>query len=401
MKVAIIGGGIGGLSAALCLSGYGIEVKVYEQSSSLRQDGAGVVLWNHATLVLRSLGLETDLLSLGCVLNRGDVRNQSGSELASFSLSALSKDTQKTPVLGIRRSALLKLLSKHLSPDVISYNKKVTNFEQTTKGVNIFFQDTSLERADIVIGVDGIHSSIRKILHQEKPRYAGYVGYQGIASLDTSILGHGVANWFMGRGSQFGIIPVGSKDVYWFGTINCPEKAIPSLVNSKKVLRSNFSAWAKPILELVDSLEQDQIVQTPIYDYPPRLEWGRGRVTLLGDAAHATTPTFGHGACLAIESAAVLSAALGQKNLDTEPLVKALRTYEKNRQFKTRGIINHSWLLGRILQSKNRILEQLMNGILFLAPNQWLLAGLRRSIADDFLVNLMTQKDKQFGSADE
>jgi 2-polyprenyl-6-methoxyphenol hydroxylase-like FAD-dependent oxidoreductase len=155
----------------------------------------------------------------------------------------------------------------------------------------------------------------------------------------------GLSLWSYGRGAQFGLIPVGGGRVFWFGTTTVPEDRIASLGLHREELRARFGDWHPPIPETLEAVDEKALVRVPIYDRPPARRWGVGRLTLLGDAAHATSPTLGQGACLAIESAAALAHALQR----TPSIETALRHYERARQRRTAKIIDQAWRIGRAI----------------------------------------------------
>jgi 2-polyprenyl-6-methoxyphenol hydroxylase-like FAD-dependent oxidoreductase len=351
MRVLIIGGGIGGLTAAIALRRVGIDATVFEQAPALRERGAGLTLWSNAMQVLDALGLDEAVLAASTRLQRGEVRDRAGRLLAAFPLGPLA-DRMGAPIVGIHRADLLAALAAHVDTADVHLDARFVDFSQDARGVTACFADGREERGDVLIGADGIHSRLRALLVGDPQRYCGYVGWQGVATVSHPDFPLGLSTWSYGRGAQFGLIPVGSSQgrrVFWFGTTTLAEDRIPSLGPHRQELRARFRHWHPPIPEILETTDETAILRIPIYDRPPVKRWGTGRATLLGDAAHATSPTLGQGACLAIESAAALAGALRRgPSVET-----ALRRYEQFRQERTARIINQAWRLGSQIQWEN------------------------------------------------
>jgi hypothetical protein len=170
------------------------------------------------------------------------------------------------------------------------------------------------------------------------------------------VLPDGAALLAVGAGSQFGLWPCGPGQLYWFLTKNAPQDAAHDKAEAVALCRD----WAAPIPEIIEGTSENAIVQNDILDRPPLRWWGRGRVTLLGDAAHATTPNLGQGACQALEDAVMLAHCLS----GVQPVEAALRAYERVRIPRTTAIVRDSWQSGRILQPDRPALEWLRNRLM-------------------------------------
>jgi len=168
-----------------------------------------------------------------------------------------------------------------------------------------------------------------------------------------------------GCGKRFGIVPIGPKRVYWFATKNAQEGESEVGGRRKQELLQLFGDWHQPIESLIDATEPDTILRHDLYDRVPLKDpWGRGRITLLGDAAHPTTPNLGQGACQAVEDAVVLAGKLQ----GAEDVVAALRQYELQRSPRTAYITNLSWRLGRMSQWENPVACWLRNTFMRAVP---------------------------------
>lgn len=157
----------------------------------------------------------------------------------------------------------------------------------------------------------------------------------------------------IGGGSQFGAWPCGAGKLYWFLTKNAPRGTVQAKTEAVAVCRN----WAAPVPEIVAGTSEGAILQNDIVDRPPLRWWGRGRVTLLGDAAHPTTPNLGQGACQAIEDAVVLAHCLSE----TRSIQTALRKYEGLRLPRTTEVVRNSWQTGKVIQLDSLALERLRN----------------------------------------
>ncbi len=375
MRALIIGGGIGGLALAIALRHVGLEVTVCEQAPALREAGAGLTLWSNAMRVLRVLGLTDSILDVSTPLARGLICNQTGKVLANIPLGELGQK-MGAPIVGIHRADLLAVLSSRVDPNDVRLGAKFVDFTQDDRGVTAHFADGTQQRGDLLVGADGIHSRVRELVLGDRLRYCGYVGWRGVADIRAPDLPTGRSIWSYGHGSQFGLIPIGGGRVFWFGTATIPEEQIALLGPHRQELLKRFHDWHVPIPDVVAAADVETLVRTPIYDRPPVQRWGVGRVTLLGDAAHATTPTLGQGACLAIESAYVLADRLR----GGESVESALRSYERERQTRTARIIRQSWNMGVSIQWQNPLACWLRNQAVHWMPLRWHLRSLEKII---------------------
>jgi 2-polyprenyl-6-methoxyphenol hydroxylase-like FAD-dependent oxidoreductase len=344
----IIGAGIGGLAAAVALRRTGIEAVVIERVSSIREIGAGIAIWSNAVNALRELGLETRVMNSASVVERTLVRTPKGRLISQNEFGALTREAG-APTICIHRGVLQKILLESLPSASVRTGTRCSGFDDSTA----ILESGERIAGDVLVGADGISSVIRDGLHgAEAPRYAGYTCWRGICH-DSDVLPERSALLVIGAGSQFGLWPCGGGQLYWFLTKNAPRGSAQTKADAVALCRD----WAAPVREIIDGTAEDAILQNDIVDRPPLRRWGRGGVTLLGDAAHASTPNLGQGACQALEDAVILAHCLGTMR----PIEAALREYERLRIPRTATIVRRSWQTGKALQLDSPALELLRN----------------------------------------
>lgn len=350
MKALIIGGGIGGLSAALALNRAGIRCQVFEQAQELREIGAGLTVWIGAIRGLRQLGVADRWWSLGSKVDRLEVRTSRGRKLATTPLAGLERRFGMPAGYVVHRAELLRELATVLEPGQVRCAARCVSIDQEGNRVLARFADGSEASADLLVGADGLHSVVRSHLHgASKPRYAGYTCWRGIAHLDVRDPPPGTSFETWGPGARFAAHHCGPGRLIWYATCNAPEAGADSPAGRKADVQETCRAWHPPIPEIIEATRGEEILRNDIVDRVPAKTWGRGRVTLLGDAAHPTTPNLGMGACLAIEDAVCLAASLA----GGPDVAASLRGYERRRLPRATAIIHDSWWIGRVGQWEN------------------------------------------------
>ena len=345
LKALVIGGGMGGLSAAIGLRRAGLEVEVFERTPELREIGAGLSLWPNAVKALDRLGIAAEVRSRAVPEVAGAIRTSNGAILFATSARDLERAFGEVTVM-VHRAELQTVLVHALGASSIRLGATCTSFEQDASGVTARFADGSTARGDLLVGADGLHSVVRAQLHGNlKPAYAGYTAWRAVVPFAPERLTPG-ESW--GRGARFGQVPMNRGRVYWFAVQNAPEGARGS-GGEKAELGRIFRGWHEPIPDLIEAADEALILRNDIYDRPPLDWWGQGCVTLLGDAAHPMTPNLGQGACQALEDAVVLADCLREAG-DTGA---ALRTYEARRIPRTTFLVNRSRDIGRVAQWQN------------------------------------------------
>jgi FAD-dependent urate hydroxylase len=351
-RAVVIGAGMGGLAAAIALKQTGWDVAVYERAPEIREVGAGITLWTNAFKVLRKLGVGESIEAMSAPIRQSELRNWRGKLLVSSDFAKVSVKLG-APTVGIHRADLQAKLADALGHEHIHLGMTCVAYSQDEKGASAMFAEGGEERGQILVGADGIKSLVRQHLLGEEPlRYAGYTAWRGVGLIDRPEVPLGVTALAMGRGSQVGMLPIGGGRTYWFATANVPAGGTAGPGGHKADLLAHFADWWPAIPAAIEATPDAGIVRNDIFDRPPARKWTDNRVTLLGDAAHPTTPNLGQGACQAIESGYVLAKCLKE----AETAEAGLLAYEKSRFDRTAMITNESMKLGRMLAYENRLM---------------------------------------------
>ncbi len=359
LHVSIIGGGIGGLATASALQRQGIGVTVFERNPELREIGAGLTLWANGVQVLRSLGLGDALAAVSARLTHFECWSWRGRRLGSMRLDTIERRVG-APSVGIHRADLLRLLAGEVSQGSIQVQAHCVGFRAEPEHVVARFDDGREQQTDLLVGADGLYSVIREqLLGKAPPRYSGYTCWRGVALFEEQHVSPGISSETWGRGRRFGMLPIGNGRVFWYATLNCPAGEQDREGERKKNLLRLFGGRRHPIGSLIEATDEQAILRNDLFDRTPVRNSGRGRVTLLGDAAHPPTPNLGQGACQALEDALVLAGCLS----DQRELVAALRAYEARRRKRSAAIIEQSALVGKIGQWEQPLLCSLRDGL--------------------------------------
>lgn len=370
LNLGIVGGGIGGLAAAVALRRIGVEVTVYEQAAELREAGAGLMLWPNGSRVMRDWGLLEAVAARGGRASHFVLRRHTGEVLLK-----LPVDQFETPAFCLRRSDLLAVLLAGFAGEKIRLAHRLAAMTPLSDRVQLRFETGAVAEHDAVIGADGIHSRVRAALNDHTaPVYHGYLIWRGVVGFDGAGVDPGWNSETWGRGQRFGLLNTGQGRYTWYATANLPANHPDRDGGRREELLSRFAGWHAPILTVLEHTPESAILKNGAFDLPPLRRWGDGRITLLGDAAHPCTPNLGQGACMALEDAATLARCLAK----IKPIEEALRRYESLRLARTRHIQQRSRLLGRIGQCHEVLLAASRQTLAGWLPAAWLSPGLRR-----------------------
>jgi len=367
VKIAISGAGIGGLTLAIALQRKGFDTTVYENAPVIKPLGAGLILAANAVKALMDIGIGYEVLEAGRVIKKLRIKDKQGRILSEADSEEVTKKFGFVNNFAIHRADLHKVLIGLLQPGTLRLGKGCVGLHQEEDGVTVNLSDNTSVKYDALIACDGIHSTIRKqLLPASELRYAGYTCWRAVIDQPPSNFNVEESSETWAAEGRFGVVPISKNRVYWFACLNAPPNDIAKQNFSVSDLLYHFESFHSPIPEIIMRTKNEQLIWNDIIDIKPLKKFAFGRVALLGDAAHATTPNMGQGACMAIEDAAVLANCF-EANISIE---QTLTQFERNRIGRTTKIVNDSWRLGKIAQLENPFLVSLRNAAFKLAPRK-------------------------------
>lgn len=356
LRAAVVGGGIGGLSAACSLSRRGIDVTVFEQAETLGEIGAGLTIFPNALRQLERMGLGEALAAVGAKIGGGSQYCRADGTVVG---SIVTTDSSGwNGVYGMHRADLLNVLAAHLPPGNIRTGHRCIGFEQSAVAARLKFANGETADADIVIAADGIHSVLQKYVVEPKPpEYSGVRAYRGLIPREK------LPGWpqeahqvWMGDGKHFMVYPVRSGRLLNYVGFVPSENATTeswSAVGDRDELAASFDGWDPRVMRVLEAVES--CFWWGLYDRMPLQSWTRGRLVLLGDAAHAMLPHLGQGANQGIEDGVALAVLLEGRDADVPDFVQQ---YEKLRRARTNFIQAEARKNGLRFDSKYANLDQ-------------------------------------------
>jgi len=340
-RIAIIGGGIGGLTAAQALRRRGFEVAVYEAAPELKEIGAGVALGPNAMKALRSLDLEAPVRAVAWESEYQYLRNwRSGRVISKTPTKGYMAKRFGASGCSVHRADLLDVLGAALPKEIIHLGARCVSVESDEHVASARFTDGTEIEADVIVGADGIHSAVRASLFgPDAPRFTGKICYRCLVPVDavpgglptsdgTTWLGpHGAVVVYRVRRGELVNVVAHYDDPTW------TEESWIRECDRAEVIE-NYSGWHESLMRLFSASERHY--KWALYDRDPLTRWTKGRATILGDAAHPMLPYLGQGACQAMEDGVVLAAALSSMPDD---LPGALQLYERVRLPRARRVV--------------------------------------------------------------
>jgi salicylate hydroxylase len=338
LSVAVIGGGIGGTAAALSLLQSGADVHIYEQARELREVGAGIQVSPNASRVLHRLGLADALARLGVKpLAVHQRRWQDGRTLLRTPVAQAMETAFGSPHYQMHRADVLRTLVAALPSDRLHIGHRLTGLADQGDRVEAQFENGALIKVDVLVGADGIHSTVRHVLFgPERPRFTGCMCYRGLvpaerlAHLDIPV----EAQIWMGPGKHFVHYFVRNKELLNFVAVidqdAWTKESWTDRGNAADAIAA-FDGWHPQLRGILQAV--DEIFVWALFERPPMPRWSVGRVTLLGDACHAMLPFMAQGAAQAIEDGVTLAACLARGG--TKDVTDALTLYEAQRLPRT------------------------------------------------------------------
>jgi FAD-dependent urate hydroxylase len=336
LKVVVIGAGIGGLTTGIALRQAGFKVEIYDKVRSLRPIGAGISLWSNGVKVLNRLGLGTQIARIGGQMDRMQYRSRSGEILNDISLQPLIETVGQRPY-PVARTDLQQILL-HAYGDAIYLGTRCIGVESDERGVTALFEDGTQTRGDLLVAADGIHSGLREYVLGEvhPPHYRGYVNWNGLVYASNVLAPPQTWVIYVGNNQRASLMPVAGDRLYFFFDVPLPPGTTAEPEQYRAELSQYFAGWAAPIQHLIGQLDPKSVARLEIRDVGPIDRLVRGRVALLGDAAHATCPDLGQGGCQAMEDGLMLAQYLQTTNIGVGD---ALKRYEADRKARTSAIV--------------------------------------------------------------
>jgi 2-polyprenyl-6-methoxyphenol hydroxylase-like FAD-dependent oxidoreductase len=304
--ILVVGGGVAGLTAAAALHRHGFTTELVERQQTWHASGAGFLVHANGMRMLQSLGLAVGVQNGGAVVRRWQFCDQQGEVLSETDLEALWGGAG--PCVGIERSKLQRALLPGVADVRCRLGISIGSLVQNKHHVCVGFSDGSTGDYDLLVGADGIRSTVRALtLTAAAPSDLGAMNWRSIAPIRPADLT--ALQMHLGDGCVFGLVPMGDGRAYGFAYVIQPRFHDP-LEGRLKRLRKRFAKFGRPVQEYLASLERDDQVICSAMEWMALDEWHTGRVVLVGDAAHASSPMMGQGGCMAMEDACVLAEEL-------------------------------------------------------------------------------------------
>lgn len=338
MNVVIIGAGMGGLTTGIALKKFGHQVRIFEQTEKILPVGAAISLWSNGVKCLNYLGLTDKIAKLGGQMDDlAYVDGLTGDVMTQFSLLPLIEEVGQRPY-PVARADLQNMLMDEFGRDQIYLDKKMVSLEDKADYVEVHFADGSLTQADLLIGADGTHSLTRTYVlgQQVQRRYAGYVNWNGLVEISEDLAPAQQWTTYVGEGKRASLMPVADGKFYFFLDVPLPAGLDNNRDEYKKLLKQYFVDWCQPVQQLIERLDTQKTNRVEIHDIEPFTQFYKGRVVILGDAAHSTTPDIGQGGCQAMEDAIYLARSL---QINTLGLEDALRRYQNKRNERANELV--------------------------------------------------------------
>jgi salicylate hydroxylase len=356
LTAAVVGGGIGGLATAAALTRAGIRASVYEQAAELGEVGAGVLIGPNSVRLLHRLGLAEAIYEVGGWVGEGSTYyRHDGARVAPV----MTTDSAGWAAMyGMHRADLIDVLRRAVPGDRIYPGHRAVSVEQDADRARVVFENGAVAEADLVIAADGIHSALRRFVTEPTaPVFSGQISYRGV--LDTSRVPWWPARIFqvwMGEGKHVIVFPVRAGRMLNFVCFVPADEETReswSAPGDPDALRAAFEGFAAPVTGLLRQV--DSTFWWGLYDREPLAEWTRGRLALLGDAAHPMLPHLGQGANQSVEDAFALAAVL--KDASSADVPAALRRYARVRRRRTDVVQANSRRNGERYDQVNRTAE--------------------------------------------
>ena len=355
-RVVIVGGGVGGLTVAAALNRAGVAVEVHEKFDHPPARQTGFTIWSYAIRTLIDLGVdEARLERVGSAIEGTELRTQSGKPLEALPVGEVSRKLG-APSYDCSRGDLLEALLELLPAGTVHLGSECTGIEQDSESATAILADGSRATGELIIGADGVHSVVRNaVAPGAQLHFSGFLGSGGVTDFSHELLParHHIELW--GRDSKGGVADIGGGRARWY-VVKHGKPGSPG--PSREELLEHVREWYPVLHEAISATPADAIVHTEAWDLDPLASWVDGRVVLLGDAAHATTPFAAMGACTTIADAAELT-----RLITSGALPDALASYQELRKKRGEQVIKHSRTMIRVATLHSPVLAWLRNEV--------------------------------------
>lgn len=371
----IVGAGIGGLAAGVALKRAGWRTRIFERAVTPRELGFALNLAANAIAALRELGVAETVVSRGYAPRVAELRGKGGRVLRRVDAGTLVSDSA-VAMRPVVHGALLAAAGM----DSIQLSRDAVAFEATARDVTLRFRDGGAESGDILVGADGVASSIRAQLHagEAPPHESGYSAVRGAIDQVGAILGDLDAIGYFVPRMEAAVVRASPFAAYWY--LSLLTEDLPPGLRDPRAICAHVTPRLDATFRSVAAATTDEDMRVDmLYERAPLARWGRGRVTLLGDAAHPMLPHTGQGAAQALEDGVALALALG-RGPDEE---SALRRYEEVRAARTRRFVKAGPRIARITTSPSRIVGAVRDAAVRLAPTALIVRALQNQSQRD------------------
>lgn len=338
MEITIIGAGMAGLTTGIALKKFGHKVTIYEQAEQILPIGAAISLWSNGVKCLNYLGLAEQVEKLGGKMdNLAYIDGLTGDVMTQFSLYPLIEEVGQRPY-PVSRADLQNMLMDEFGREDIFLGKKMTAFTELNDKITVQFADGSETVCDLLVGADGTHSITRAYVlgEQVERRYAGYVNWNGLVEISEEFAAADQWTTFVGDGKRVSLMPVADNRFYFFFDVPLPVGLDNDRSQYKALFKEYFKYWCGPVQKLIDAVDEQKTNRVEIHDIEPFADFYKGRVVIVGDAAHSTTPDIGQGGCQAMEDAIYLARSL---QINTLGLQDSLRRYQNKRNERANELV--------------------------------------------------------------
>ncbi|MGH1517287.1 FAD-dependent monooxygenase [Chryseobacterium sp. JK1] len=358
--ISIIGAGIGGLTLGNILKQHGHDFTIYEAASEIKPVGAGIMMAVNAMQVFDQLGLKEKIENAGNKIHRITIADESLKPISKTEVLELENKYRSCNV-AIHRAELQKILAENIDTEAIKLGYSLQKIEKRENYI-LDFENTIQEESRIVFGADGIKSPIRnQILKTGNIRSTGQKCWRGLVEFDLPEKYDQEAFEMWGKGKRFGFVKISDKKVYWYACIN--EKDFSRYLEITDI----FNDFNTLVLQIIEATPHENIICNTITDLSPIPKWYTDHLCLIGDAAHATTPNMGQGACQAIEDAYIIGKLLDQyQDFNT-----VFENFQMIRRKKVDYIVNTSRTIGKVSQwKKGNSIRNFLMGLIPESVNQ-------------------------------